>query len=233
MSNFFKKNIFNNPKKAFTLVEVMLGLAMLGIVFLAITTLFISSLRANKANLHSLTAYNLAQEGLELFRNGRDSNWLQNYGWLGTAGFSAPLDVISSLAEVGDYTYLVMALDISASSDFGIQAKDLGPLISEALVQARKEIWLCDIRDNLSPVGIYSVNNFAADDSCEAFDAGSLLSPYRRFLRVDVLEKDLANQIVKVRVTATVLWKEPWNQAGDLSRVDLSAELTDWKGGPL
>lgn len=63
------------------MVEVVIGVAILSIVMASITVLTIVSIQANQANVNRLTAYYLAQEGLEGLRNLRDTNWLQNYGW--------------------------------------------------------------------------------------------------------------------------------------------------------
>lgn len=70
-----------STKSAFTLVEIILGITVLTIVMVAITVLTLTSIQANAANVHRLSAYYLAQEGLEGFRNMRDSNWMQNHVW--------------------------------------------------------------------------------------------------------------------------------------------------------
>ena len=74
-------------KEAFTLVEIIVGITVLTIVLVSIAILTLTSIRANQANIHRLTAYYLAQESLEGFRNMRDSNWKQNYVWNGGADF--------------------------------------------------------------------------------------------------------------------------------------------------
>ena len=58
-----------------------MGITVLTIVLVATTVLTLTSIQANAANIHRLTAYYLAQEGLEGFRNMRDSNWMQNHVW--------------------------------------------------------------------------------------------------------------------------------------------------------
>jgi len=73
------------PQSAFTLVEVIIGVAILSIVMSSITVLTIVSIQANQANVNRLTGYYLAQEGVEGLRNLRDSNWLRNYGWDGNS----------------------------------------------------------------------------------------------------------------------------------------------------
>src|SRR3989338_2970129 len=71
----------SSSKSAFTLVETIMGITILTIVLVATTVLTLTSIQANAANIHRLTAYYLAQEGLEGFRNMRDSNWMQNHVW--------------------------------------------------------------------------------------------------------------------------------------------------------
>lgn len=63
------------------MVEVVIGVTVLSIVMASITVLTIVSIQANQANVNKLTAYYLAQEGLEGLRNMRDTNWLQNYAF--------------------------------------------------------------------------------------------------------------------------------------------------------
>jgi hypothetical protein len=75
------QRLASSSKSAFTLVEIILGITVLTIVLVAITVLTLTSIRANGANIHRLTAYYLAQEGVEGVRNMRDSNWMQNHVW--------------------------------------------------------------------------------------------------------------------------------------------------------
>ncbi len=68
-------------KSAFTLLEILLSITFVTVVFTAITGLILMTLRVNAKNKYSLQASYLAQEGLEVMRYIRDSNWLQNYTW--------------------------------------------------------------------------------------------------------------------------------------------------------
>lgn len=70
-------------KKAFTLIETLIGITMIGIVITAVTGLILNTILSNERNKHLLQANMLAQEGLEVMRHIRDSNWLQNYSWNG------------------------------------------------------------------------------------------------------------------------------------------------------
>jgi type II secretory pathway pseudopilin PulG len=76
---FYKKK----KLKAFTLIEVLTALTLFVSTILAVTTLTLYSVKTNQRNVHSLQAQYLASEGLEAIREIRDSNYLQNYYWLG------------------------------------------------------------------------------------------------------------------------------------------------------
>ena len=63
-------------KKAFTLIEVLIAVAVLSIVLLAATSSLVTIIRTNADNRNTIIAYGLAQEGVEAIRNIRDSDWL-------------------------------------------------------------------------------------------------------------------------------------------------------------
>lgn len=80
-----KTNRIKNSKAGFTLIEVLIAVSILAVTMTAMATLVVVTMRANTANMNSLQAYYLSEQGLEAMRNIRDSNWMQNYGWnLGT-----------------------------------------------------------------------------------------------------------------------------------------------------
>lgn len=68
-------------KKAFTLVETILAISILSVVIVTAGSLATSSIRIGGQNLHQFTAFHLAEEGIEVVRHLRDSNWLQNRPW--------------------------------------------------------------------------------------------------------------------------------------------------------
>ena len=73
--------VFKN-QKGFTLTEVMIGMMILTVAIVSATQLLIGIMNSNKAIIHNLQAYYLAQEGIEAVRNIRDTNWLHNKKWL-------------------------------------------------------------------------------------------------------------------------------------------------------
>lgn len=78
----------NTKPAAFTLVETLIGITLLTVVLTAVAGLILSTLISSQRNIHTLQAKAYAQEALEVMRYIRDSNWLQNYSWAGTANKS-------------------------------------------------------------------------------------------------------------------------------------------------
>ncbi len=62
--------------EGFTLIEVILVLAMTAIAFIAIYALFASNIKHNAESRYEIIASNLAQEGIEIIRNRRDEELL-------------------------------------------------------------------------------------------------------------------------------------------------------------
>lgn len=79
-------------KPAFTLIETLIAITLVVTVMTAITGLILLTMRSNQRNIHSLQAAAYAQEGLEVMRYLRDSNWLQNYVWTGLGQDSFDLE---------------------------------------------------------------------------------------------------------------------------------------------
>ena len=65
-------------KKGFTLIEVIFAIFLVTVTAFAAFTLIDNTLVAVSSNKIGLTAYYLAQEGIELVRNIRDNNWLES-----------------------------------------------------------------------------------------------------------------------------------------------------------
>jgi len=82
MSKFFKyKRIaFNLP--AFSILEIMAVILIVSLGLVGTVNLAIQNIQAQTVNNDNLVAYQLAQEGLELARQIRDTNWMQGNAWL-------------------------------------------------------------------------------------------------------------------------------------------------------
>ena len=62
----------------FTLIEVLVALAILTVAISPLLVTAVSSLRVSALIQNNLIASNLAQEGIEIIRNIRDTNWASN-----------------------------------------------------------------------------------------------------------------------------------------------------------
>jgi len=80
---------------AFYLITMgMVGL--LSLISFSIKTQYISK--------NMITGSQLAQEGIELARNVRDTNWLNNYDWKDGDGFDSDTDILQDDDYIIDYT---------------------------------------------------------------------------------------------------------------------------------
>ncbi len=64
-----------NKQSGFSIIEVMAVVFIVSVGMVGMMTLVNQSIQAQRLNRHSLVAYQLAQEGVELVRVIRDSNW--------------------------------------------------------------------------------------------------------------------------------------------------------------
>ena len=71
-------------KKAFTLMEVIISVAVITTAIVASISLISSSVSAIRSNQNKIIAVHLAQEGIEIVKNIRDTNWvlLKRGNWI-------------------------------------------------------------------------------------------------------------------------------------------------------
>lgn len=77
------QKLFSKNKKspAFTLVEIVAVLFIISIGLLGVVSLLIQNIRSQSINKNGVIAYQLAQEGIELVRKTRDTNWKNEPNW--------------------------------------------------------------------------------------------------------------------------------------------------------
>ncbi|MGL5830761.1 MAG: type IV pilus modification PilV family protein [Candidatus Altimarinota bacterium] len=71
------KNFWRKKSKAETLLEVMIAVFVVALGSATASSLIVQSLLSNQYNKDSLQALNLAQEGLEMMRVVRNTNWMK------------------------------------------------------------------------------------------------------------------------------------------------------------
>lgn len=67
--------LFKQFKSAFTLIEIITVLFVVSLGLVGVLSLIIQNIQAQSLNKNSLIATQLAQEGIELVRKTRDTNW--------------------------------------------------------------------------------------------------------------------------------------------------------------
>ena len=90
-------------KKGFTLLEVVVAIFIISIGVLGIIKLMPIIFSSTSVNSSRLTAAYLAQEGIEIVRNIRDTNWLENVnwqeGWAGACSSGCEVDYYCATVE--------------------------------------------------------------------------------------------------------------------------------------
>lgn len=84
--------IYPSKSSGFTIMEAVLAIFVLTIGVIGAYSVISQTIFASSLNQSRLTAYYLAQEGIEIVRNIRDGNWLQGESWnngLGVGDYEA------------------------------------------------------------------------------------------------------------------------------------------------
>jgi prepilin-type N-terminal cleavage/methylation domain-containing protein len=67
--------------RGFTLIEIAIAIFVLTVGILAIYALVPKSVSVGMSNVNSFIASQLAEEGIEIVRNFRDTNWIEGKAW--------------------------------------------------------------------------------------------------------------------------------------------------------
>jgi prepilin-type N-terminal cleavage/methylation domain-containing protein len=234
---FFKNTKSVKVSKAFTLPEVIVAISVLVLVIVGVTNLLVSVIRNNNENVNTLIAYQLAQEGLEGFRNIRDSNWLLSAKFDGTIGnhqiWGQALSGSPGSTEY--YTLDYHHLGYDSGSVQTVSAAEMENYAPWKLVT----LPLVNNEPDLEASRLYIHETALANETSQVryihnVDPTNKKSIFSRYLKVEALGYDRdgtpdTSKVFGYRVTAVVKWKENSRD----KQVLLTTELTDWKGGPL
>ncbi|MBD3328529.1 prepilin-type N-terminal cleavage/methylation domain-containing protein [Candidatus Peregrinibacteria bacterium] len=222
----WKDFMFNNSKvkKGFSLPEVMVGMTILVLVIFASTNLIVTIIRNNTANINTMIAHGLAQEGLEAVRNMRDSNWLLNADFEGKVRNTSIWG--DALPAVGNEQYYAVNLknfDTVTNRDL-IRNEDLLvnytpwslSLLGSTEPDTDDEIRIMKEED-IAGSGrvIFKHADFAVSDNSE--------TNFYRYLKINRSEED------RMHVQSVVKWTEN----GRDRNVTLTTILTNWNQGQL
>ncbi len=81
------------------MLEMIAIIAIIGLTLVGLVSLALQSIQTQRVNKYGLTAAMLAQEGIELVRNRRDSSWV--------SGLTSWTDTMANGTYLVDYTGLV------------------------------------------------------------------------------------------------------------------------------
>lgn len=233
--------------RAFTMPEVIVSLVILTMGIVSATTLVSYLLRSTRVTREELAAVNLAREGLEAFRNVRDTNWQANSGSQRDAeeearehwhdGFDDPEVYAQSVGATP-----VVMLPLLGPAEVGstqpawsLQMPGTAGCTAGALDTPEKRSQL--YRETATGRFIHTCAAVAANDPA--------LTPtrYRRELRVRYLNTTDPTQPATVDpdigkavwVEATVRWYASpdaalWTNVNEQGNVRMETVLTDWFG---
>lgn len=235
-------------RKGFSLPEVMVSIALLAGVVISSTNLLVSSTRSNNSNAERITAFYLAQEGVELVRNIRDSNWLHGLSWQGDSAQGTAFT--DAKIEPGTYT---VANKLGTGQQFSLSSlkclKDSNS--NDPFSSCKKEFndptslknispWTfksteCEILDNrlnqqkCSEAKLYKhqnqtlgnyYNHQKQSNTSESKDSG-----FYRWIEISSLNDEEGKAHIKSIVA--------WQDSTGLKKVEIETDLTNWKQGPL
>lgn len=236
-------------REGFSLPEVMVSVGMLAAVIVASTSLLISTSRSNSINANRIMAYYLAQEGIELTRNIRDSNWLQGLSWRGKISEEAKL----TKAGLDEGSYIIdkkglgtIRSDLNTLKTTPANSSD-DPKSLEKFTPWTFEETKCALKDGepnqqceKARLHIYEV----PADKIKFYSHNTNLpqakkigeSAFYRWIEIKDITGDEA--VVKTndkdslhfKLTSIVAWEDA---TGGYKSVEIETELTDWKQGPI
>lgn len=167
-----RKNL-HNSKKGFTLVETMVAISVLMFAILGPLSIASSGLMNARIARDQVTAFYLAQEGLEFVRYVRDTNYLDD---------PTSTDEGQWLADLGD-CMASEGCQIDVASYFATESRNLSEIISR-----------CD-RSGCFPLGIDEVTGLYTYNNSDRY------SPFTRTVRVTEIGD--ANNEIHVEATVS------------------------------
>jgi len=204
MKKFFTKI---RGERGFTLTEVLIGISILAVAIVSATNLLITSVESNKNNVKTLQAFYYAQEGIEAFRNIRDTNWLHNQDWLAgdtnrkiwMSGFTASQEGTKYEIVSNDRVFNMTVL-----GDRNVDAQGMNVY---------------------APWQVHSLN---AENDAQENENG-----LKRVISVYSYDCNKGLNIEECNDYVKVVSKVFWMDSGSEKKVELNEIFTNWKGGAL
>lgn len=215
----------------FTLVEVIVSIAVLVFVITSATGILTSVMRSNSDNLSSLLAYGLAQEGVEAVRNIRDSNFVLGLDFAGKKPGS--FDVSSwgaNLFEEDSESAKLFILKKQTQIVDSCNKSNLVECMPFQLVEVGSGEITDDLKTNIS-TQIFRVNEEESAEGMNIFVQGEdslnlTEMPFHRIIRIEPLKNKL-EEVDTLRVSSMVFFPAASSELE--RRVVVTTDLTNWK----
>src|SRR4030042_3479944 len=204
-------------KNGFTLLEVVLAIFILSMSAFGAFSLIQSTVISASLSKQKLTAYYLAQESLEVVRNIRDNNWLEqreDSGVLWTDGILTGGSCMNPRPTVCDSYGDINRDGVVTAAD-----TDLMPSLISGLgdKDQRKR---ADVDGN-GTISVSDTNAMTSFIFCniDTFPACSAKAEFQKEITATQLSADLLEVSVKII----------WGERGRSHEVEVISQLSDWK----
>jgi prepilin-type N-terminal cleavage/methylation domain-containing protein len=222
----------NKLKKGFSLPEVIIAVTLISLIIMTATNLLVSSIRANRSNVNQITAYHLAEEGIEAIRNIRDGYWMNNVKWTGEQDANLDRNLFGD--EFGSEGYFIVGKkhnsytsaeckannDMDSINDPGL-IKSYAPWVLSKIMAPGSEQTKLYLKD----FGDVKEYTLSPTDEFSGFSRYIYIKPipYKKY------EFDKERNDLKISVSVTVEWEEQSMKKS----ITIPTILTDWKAGPF
>lgn len=171
MFKLFKNKGGNKP--GFSLVEIMAVLLIVALGIIGVANLAVQSIQAQTINKGNIIANQLAQEGIEIVRQVRDTNWLKERDW--KTGFDTGV-------YCADY-YLPQLRAVSAGSSCRLRIDENGwyrstGIVSTGMTDTNYYRYL-EISTATSSASVRAVVTWMERDRAHRYEAETMLYDWR------------------------------------------------------
>ncbi|MBT4850421.1 prepilin-type N-terminal cleavage/methylation domain-containing protein [Candidatus Parcubacteria bacterium] len=211
-------------QKGFTLIEVIITLAVFTIGIVASFSLAIANLNSARDNFDRVSATNLAREGIELIRNTRDSNWLRadNNIICGTP----PADYICNWDEnlKSDFVYM----DYTDITPITYGSCTLGSTMATCMGNCEAD-GSCELFINATNYHVHDPTGASATGMYRLIEINGICQNDSTGVE-NIIEGSMAcNPLLETRVGIQVTSRVDWDSGSNEKHVDIVETFYNWR----
>lgn len=203
-------------KSWFTVVELLVWILIFTLWILSAYLLIYSSITSSGKSKDEIIIWNIAREKLELIRNIRDSNWMQEKNWNKLINWW-----ISDENETFTIWYYKVASDFSEDVRWSSSVKI--EKLSSSFVDSSSYVFNPEIWNSVR-LCLDNLDRYTYDCNWN-----NKLTNIYSFIKIEpVITKDKNNNVIEVanalKISSISYMKWKWN-----TRYEMSTIITDWK----